>query len=55
MYEIAAWSDEPGQAPVYGVNGSDKKTRKEKRDEIKAQKRGGANAYAVHEWEGVAS
>ncbi|CAD6590859.1 MAG: hypothetical protein TREMPRED_005905 [Tremellales sp. Tagirdzhanova-0007] len=54
MYEIAAWSDEPGQAPVHLNNGMKKTTRREKREEIKAQKRGGANAYAVHEWEGVA-
>ena len=52
-YEIAAWSDEPGTMPV--SLGKGKKTWKEKRGEVRAQKRGGANAHAVHEWEGVAS
>ncbi|ORY34112.1 hypothetical protein BCR39DRAFT_586293 [Naematelia encephala] len=58
VYEIAAWSDEPGTAPVRtgiggGVGGSDRKSRKEIREEVRAFKRGGANAHAVHEWEGV--
>ncbi|KAK8864288.1 hypothetical protein IAR55_001534 [Kwoniella newhampshirensis] len=52
-YEIAAWSDEPNTAPVRGV--PEKKSRKEKREEMRALKRGGANAWAVQEWEGVAS
>jgi hypothetical protein len=53
-YEIAAWSDEPGAIPMQSVRG-DKKSRKERKEEVKALKRGGANAYAVHEWEGVAA
>ena len=56
-YEIAAWSDEPGASfkpfsatlPQHNLPGG-KKGKK-----ARAQKRGGANAYAVHEWEGVAS
>ena len=63
-YEIAAWSDEPAQAPVratmlgvggVGVGGTDKKMSKKRINEIRAQRRGGANAHAVHEWEGVAA
>jgi hypothetical protein len=32
-----------------------KKSRKERLKEIRDQRRGGANAFAVHEWEGVAA
>lgn len=62
-YEIAAWADEPGLAPVRpdpsdrrGWGWKDKRNEK-KRDKhrSKMQKRGGANAFAVKEWEGVAS
>ena len=52
-YEIAAWADEPGQAPLRG----DKKLAlvEEKKKRIKkVTKRGAANAYGVSEWEGVA-
>jgi len=49
-YEIAAWADEPGVKPVRGGEAiGEKKVKK-----AKTQKRGGANAHAVHEWEGVA-
>ncbi|WVQ72617.1 hypothetical protein IAR50_002175 [Cryptococcus sp. DSM 104548] len=59
-YEVAAWSDEPGTLPVSmrgpGFDHSrERKSRKERKDEMKAWKRGGANAYALHEWEGVAA
>ncbi|WWD17415.1 hypothetical protein CI109_101856 [Kwoniella shandongensis] len=54
-YEIAAWSDEPNTAPVRDVPQKEKKSRKERREEMRALKRGGANAWAVQEWEGVAS
>ena len=52
-YEIAAWADEPGTAPV--TIGKDSRSKKEKRGAGKAQKRAGVNAFAIHEWEGVAS
>jgi len=32
-----------------------RKESKRRKEEIKAQKRGGANAFAVKEWEGTAS
>ncbi|WVQ82286.1 hypothetical protein IAT38_004414 [Cryptococcus sp. DSM 104549] len=59
-YEIAAWSDEPSHVPARGLGemgrrGKSKKGWKEKREEIKAVKRGGANAWAIQEWEGVAA
>ncbi|WVQ99283.1 hypothetical protein IAU59_006415 [Kwoniella sp. CBS 9459] len=65
-YEIAAWADQPGTAPIHpsdrdrdrnrrGIRGEGKKRRKEIKEEIRAIKRGGANAWAVKEWEGVAS
>ncbi|OCF36730.1 hypothetical protein I316_01326 [Kwoniella heveanensis BCC8398] len=63
-YEIAAWADRPGTAPIHPSDrdrdrsnrrGEGKKRRKEIKEEIKAIKRGGANAWAVKEWEGVAS
>lgn len=47
-YEIAAWADEPGMAPVRGEKRGEKKKKK------KGPKRGAANAYGVSEWEGVA-
>lgn len=56
-YEVAAWADTPGQAPVLlsSMMRETKKSRKERLKEIRDQRRGGANAYAVHEWEGVAA
>jgi hypothetical protein len=64
-YEIAAWADEPGTAPIRTGGGTDRdgrggwkerrKEKKRKKEELKLQKRGGANAFAVKEWEGVAS
>ena len=53
-YEIAAWSDEPGTAPIGGQQ-PEKKSWKQKRKDYRTQKRGGANAHAVHEWEGSAA
>lgn len=91
VFEIAAWADEPGQAPVRnggaaaaaggsaGTSASglarrglrwvgigrrpgawtgsaeDKRRDKEQKQQMRATKRGGANAYAVVEWEGVPS
>jgi hypothetical protein len=49
-YEIAAWADEPGSAPVKG----EKRVDGEKKKGRKLPKRGAANAYGVSEWEGVA-
>ncbi|ORX36780.1 hypothetical protein BD324DRAFT_651264 [Kockovaella imperatae] len=54
-YEIAAWSDEPGTAPITTGGGTREKSKKEKRGLERAQKRAGVNAHAIHEWEGVAS
>ncbi|WVF71605.1 hypothetical protein IAT40_006413 [Kwoniella sp. CBS 6097] len=63
-YEIAAWAEQPGTAPIHPSDrdqnrrfrgGEGKKRRKEIKEEIRAIKRGGANAWAVKEWEGVAS
>ncbi|RSH82212.1 hypothetical protein EHS25_005922 [Saitozyma podzolica] len=65
-YEIAAWADEPGQAPVrveqsrwgrWTQGGGSKAARKGRKEAGKKSegrmKRVGANAYAVIEWEGV--
>ncbi|EIW70768.1 hypothetical protein TREMEDRAFT_19508, partial [Tremella mesenterica DSM 1558] len=65
-YEIAAWSDEPGiigSVPSSGKSflpshGDREKERGKwvgKKHKRGREKRGGANAYAVHEWEGVAA
>lgn len=57
-YEIAAWADEPSTVPArsVGIRGDkEKKSRKERKEELKAWKRGGANAWALQEWEGVAA
>ena len=62
VFEIAAWAEEPGTAPVRHnererMRGwKDKRKEKKRREnEAKVQKRGGANAFAVKEWEGIAS
>ncbi|WVO22189.1 uncharacterized protein IAS62_003519 [Cryptococcus decagattii] len=57
-YEIAAWADEPSTVPArsVGIRGyKEKKSRKERKEELKAWRRGGANAWALQEWEGVAA
>nr|ODN97722.1 hypothetical protein L204_03145 [Cryptococcus depauperatus CBS 7855] len=56
-YEVAAWADEPSSVPVRGMSSrvQNKKNRKERKDEMRTWKREGANAYALHEWEGIAS
>ncbi|WRT66242.1 uncharacterized protein IL334_003195 [Kwoniella shivajii] len=54
-YEIAAWADEPNTAPIRGDGIKEKKSRKERRELLKAIRRGGGNAYQVKEWEGVAA
>ncbi|WVR07156.1 hypothetical protein IAU60_004197 [Kwoniella sp. DSM 27419] len=60
-YEIAAWSDEPGTAPIWSKERDKererdrKRDRKERKAEMRQIKRGGANAWAVREWEGVAA
>nr|ODN88377.1 hypothetical protein L203_02990 [Cryptococcus depauperatus CBS 7841] len=56
-YEVAAWADEPSSVPVRGMGSrvQNKKNRKERKDEMRTWKREGANAYALHEWEGIAS
>lgn len=61
-FEMAAWSDVPGQAPVEG-NSSAVQPRpwwrlwsrhsKADKDKVKPHRRGRTNAYAVYEWEGV--
>ncbi|RSH82762.1 uncharacterized protein EHS24_007756 [Apiotrichum porosum] len=55
-FELAAWSDTPGQAPVTdGPNNSNnswwKRTKTVKNTRMMI--RGRVNAYAVYEWEGV--
>ncbi|TXT15578.1 hypothetical protein VHUM_00081 [Vanrija humicola] len=51
-FEMAAWSDVPGQAPVEG-NSTAVQPRPAEKDKAGAHRRGRTNAYAVHEWEGV--
>lgn len=58
-YEIAAWADEPGQAPLRGDKRITVPVPEEKKKMFrfkfkKATKRGAANAYGIEEWEGVA-
>ncbi|OWZ60200.1 hypothetical protein C356_00211 [Cryptococcus neoformans c45] len=57
-YEIAAWADEPSTVPARSVGireDKEKKSKKERKEELRAWKRGGANAFALQEWEGVAA
>ncbi|KAL7421728.1 hypothetical protein Q5752_003499 [Cryptotrichosporon argae] len=58
-FEIAAWADEPGHAPVGRAGGAKQAEsrywwggRRVKKG-LKGHKRGRTNAHAVHEWEGV--
>ncbi|KAL1413622.1 hypothetical protein Q8F55_001397 [Vanrija albida] len=61
-FEMAAWSDVPGQAPVEGASSALaprpwwrlwSRHSKAEKDKVRPHRRGRTNAYAVYEWEGV--
>ncbi|GMK58016.1 hypothetical protein CspeluHIS016_0500480 [Cutaneotrichosporon spelunceum] len=57
-FELAAWADTPGQAPVSGRDTDRRRwwQRNKNKPEDKEKRRGlrgKTNAYAVYEWEGV--
>lgn len=53
-FESAAWSDTPGQAPVFPNLATEKRPWwKLKKDKGLRRGRGQMNAYMVYEWEGV--
>jgi hypothetical protein len=53
-FELAAWADTPGQAPVSGRETTRRRWWRRNQDKDKPKGlRGKTNAYAVYEWEGV--
>ncbi|KLT40150.1 hypothetical protein CC85DRAFT_278242 [Cutaneotrichosporon oleaginosum] len=51
-FELAAWADTPGQAPVSGGEPARRRWWRRADKDAKGL-RGKTNAYAVYEWEGV--
>ncbi|EJT51476.1 hypothetical protein A1Q2_02721 [Trichosporon asahii var. asahii CBS 8904] len=52
-FESAAWSDTPGQAPVFPNAATEKRPWWKRKKAKGLRGRGQMNAYAVYEWEGV--